>query len=1287
MAHEITSNVCHGLPSLHISELDTEIDIGILTVREDEFEAVLQRLDPTTHLLGGKNLYEFRKLTDMAGEEVAVAVTRILEPGQGLAESIAGNMIEDLNPKWLFLVGIGGGMPSGDYTLGDVILATRYHDFAVSAVMEEANVEYSDAGGPAHVKAERVLAVVKAYRAELSGWNRKDSIRLKQPKLLVPDGKSDQSIYGSDAWKDKVLASLSKHFRNGVRPRPPIFKAESVASSNSLIKSAEVAETWLRTARDVRAVEMELAGVYRAARHRGQRDYPIIAIRGLSDIIGYIRNDDWTSYACQTAAAFACALIRSTAVVERSGPKKVKQKAMTAGTADHTDQVEFFRPIKLAITELGRNLTFPSIEDFEQGYVHNRTDIIEPLTAWATADTKGPALLTGRSGAGKTVVAASLGMALQNVKNCEAYYCDLADFIGKGDDADLSSQLLRSHPSSVSHSKSPVYIVDNAHLFPRTSYVVAERAARDAVRVLLVSRPISDEMCDQKQYYPELFARTSPQNLLATGATDEPTEIEPTAKSTISHPHLMLWPSLETAHGIVGLHLKRFSMGENDISFQLEDLYKNTRDDLSLLALCLKNWNPRVSSCATPDFTRVYEVLSSRYLLDRFPELYTIAALACFDCPTDRHALFHTPERATEFDSVFFLPGRKEYGLLRRWSSLYSGISAGEGRLICQTAVHKKAICDDNGELAESTERVQQILLSRYAACWPHNPYQLLRCMRWAVFEATSYGGSREEESILEILVSILSRDEFAAYIREVIVPKRLSMIGLTNIARLCKYVGLSPVEYSKLLTRKAIENGIRNYRTHHYPSRRPAFLTPEYDSWRHLHNLDPEYGELFVRQFKPDQLIAWGTYSLRTLGCLLFLAANMQCMKEPVEESLEHLFGRPERFLERFSSASEVSAKFFVRDVSLFGRSAVDLFQSLLPPKKLAVIVKVWEPSDVGFLNVLPQCVDGWYLQEFADEFETDEMYRLVYGKHLAKINFSHSYELFERFVKTDLRAQIKNASLHDIQLFLRNVLWHGFGTQHRRLVSKVFEEETIRKSVQSKLDNQDGSLKDIAFLLMNLADLYDEQLAVSYAENSRTLKCSILIPDASLCDVAMFLFAFWMLGLSPFHVLNEGDFEQLVKSRFAHASLEDLFTTAGIGLAFDINLEMPTPITRMDARLRRYFMDLEEARIADIGFQQHHLMSLSAFALRFLGARVLGVNRTDLRELIDTTAVERSFESAIASIRKRFETTMTMAFGSLPTRAQRKVVVLEKAYEWLSQGKSGASFPRLTLPHVHGQ
>ena len=41
------------------------------------------------------------------------------------------------------------------------------------------------------------------------------------------------------------------------------------------------------------------------------RNVPFLAIRGISDVVGFKRAPDWTAYACETAAAFTQPFLRT----------------------------------------------------------------------------------------------------------------------------------------------------------------------------------------------------------------------------------------------------------------------------------------------------------------------------------------------------------------------------------------------------------------------------------------------------------------------------------------------------------------------------------------------------------------------------------------------------------------------------------------------------------------------------------------------------------------------------------------------------------------------------------------------------------------------------------------------------------------------------------------------------------------------------------------------------------------------------------------------------------------
>ncbi len=97
------------------------------------------------------------------------------------------------------------------------------------------------------------------------------------------------------------------------------------------MKDPKVLFPWVQTARHLQAIEMEAAGVYRAARDRCL----MLAIRGLSDIVGLKRSDAWTKYACASAAAFTKAFLRTRPIEPRT--LRSQEVAETSATKVHAD--------------------------------------------------------------------------------------------------------------------------------------------------------------------------------------------------------------------------------------------------------------------------------------------------------------------------------------------------------------------------------------------------------------------------------------------------------------------------------------------------------------------------------------------------------------------------------------------------------------------------------------------------------------------------------------------------------------------------------------------------------------------------------------------------------------------------------------------------------------------------------------------------------------------------------------------------------------------------------------
>lgn len=295
---------------LSLPEVRGKVDFGVITIRPDEYTAMLSHL-PGHDYVSAQRIYEFAQINVAAGGKCGVAVARCLEQGNNDSFAVAVDMIEDLDPCWLVVVGIAGGYPDDDHCLGDVLLANRIYDFTVSAEILNGEVhlrEWSPTGGPVHHEVEKILTAIPGWKKRFKGWNTKKKLGMSKPKFEVPPAPTHDRLYGNINHRNSVHKSLIRHFPAGKRARPALYSVAAVASGNTLAKDPDLAAEWKQCTRATRFIEMESAGVYRAAR-RGGRDIPVLVVRGLSDIIGLKRDDVWTKFACCTAAAFAAAIM------------------------------------------------------------------------------------------------------------------------------------------------------------------------------------------------------------------------------------------------------------------------------------------------------------------------------------------------------------------------------------------------------------------------------------------------------------------------------------------------------------------------------------------------------------------------------------------------------------------------------------------------------------------------------------------------------------------------------------------------------------------------------------------------------------------------------------------------------------------------------------------------------------------------------------------------------------------------------------------------------------------
>lgn len=146
--------------TINIASVKGKVDFAVITIRPDEYTAVLDRIPNLRIVTQGRWLYQYGTIETAEKTSVNIAIARTPGQGHGPAQQVANNMLFDLEPKWVVLAGIAGALPNDDFSLGDVILASRIVDFAVRAAIDGGTTEYATGGGPVHRDVQNLLAMI-----------------------------------------------------------------------------------------------------------------------------------------------------------------------------------------------------------------------------------------------------------------------------------------------------------------------------------------------------------------------------------------------------------------------------------------------------------------------------------------------------------------------------------------------------------------------------------------------------------------------------------------------------------------------------------------------------------------------------------------------------------------------------------------------------------------------------------------------------------------------------------------------------------------------------------------------------------------------------------------------------------------------------------------------------------------------------------------------------------------------------------------------------------------------
>jgi len=252
------------------------VDVVLITPLEEERDAVLAKLDgyrqlpPTADDIRVSYAAELPvTFPDGATATYRVVVMLLLNMGRLEAANATGDAIRRWRPRYVWLVGIAGGLAEAGVALGDVLVADQIADYELQKVTpEKTSIRWR-----VHQVDPRLLGAARNLR---DGWHR--LITCARPDTRLP-----RRHIGAICTGDKVIA-------------------------NGLLDAYR--DVWAKLV----GVEMEAGGTASAA-FQAANTPGFFMVRGVSDLADAAKDseavDRWRAYACDVAAAYAIGLLQS----------------------------------------------------------------------------------------------------------------------------------------------------------------------------------------------------------------------------------------------------------------------------------------------------------------------------------------------------------------------------------------------------------------------------------------------------------------------------------------------------------------------------------------------------------------------------------------------------------------------------------------------------------------------------------------------------------------------------------------------------------------------------------------------------------------------------------------------------------------------------------------------------------------------------------------------------------------------------------------------------------------
>jgi nucleoside phosphorylase len=276
-ADSITINPQTTRPLIRETAGPPPVDVVLITPLEEERDAVLAKLVGHRQLPPTQDdirVYYAAELPvtfpDGAAATYRVVVVPLINMGRVEAANATGDAIRRWRPRYVWLVGLAGGLAKAGVALGDVLVADQIADYELQKLTPEA----TSMRWRVHQVDQRLLGAARNLRGD--GW-------LKLVACARPDAGPPRRHIGPICTGDKVIANGLLDDYRGV---------------------------WAKLV----GVEMEAGGTASAAFQAANLP-GFFMVRGVSDLADAAKDSEavdwWRAYACEVAAAYAIGLLRS----------------------------------------------------------------------------------------------------------------------------------------------------------------------------------------------------------------------------------------------------------------------------------------------------------------------------------------------------------------------------------------------------------------------------------------------------------------------------------------------------------------------------------------------------------------------------------------------------------------------------------------------------------------------------------------------------------------------------------------------------------------------------------------------------------------------------------------------------------------------------------------------------------------------------------------------------------------------------------------------------------------